>query len=174
MCKFSYYYLKTYKTWQEAEQNGAFVTHVGACGVCSTMQDLAAYVASTDLTTQGEVCAKQGTISFDLGKKCYEDLGMTESCAKLWSYNAWNTATNCIKSCVLTAGVTDEPNNGPPPHCELNECLQCDEEKSGPIFKKIGGRTRRRSGLLSAIVRPCNQVVSQLVQEPCPQTTPLA
>ena len=171
-CKFAYYRLQSYRTWEQAEAAGGFVTHAGACGVCSTMQDLAAYVASTDLTTQGEVCAKQGTISFDLGQKCYQELGMTESCAKLWSYNAWNTAVNCIGSCALDA-VSDPPNNGPAPQCELNDCLKCDEEKSGPLFKKFGGRTRRRSGLLSAIVRPCSEIMSRLVQDPCPETTSL-
>ena len=36
----------------------------------------------------------------------------------------------------------------------LNACLQCDECKSGPKFKKIAGRTRRNSGIRSAIERP--------------------
>eukprot|EP00924_Labyrinthula_sp_SR-Ha-C_P006812 maker-scaffold_8-snap-gene-1.43-mRNA-1 protein AED:0.38 eAED:0.38 QI:0/0/0/0.5/1/1/2/0/354 len=36
----------------------------------------------------------------------------------------------------------------------LNPCLQCDECRSGPIFQKIAGRTRRNSGIESAINRP--------------------
>jgi hypothetical protein len=172
-CKFAPYKLQTYASSEAAEIAGGFVTHVGACGVCSTMQDLAAYVKSSDLTTQAKVCAKQAAFSFDHGRDCYmEELGLTESCAKLWSFNAWNTATDCISSCVLNGGFTDVPNNGPPPECVLNACLQCDEEKSGPIFKQFGGRTRRRAGLLSAIARPCSQVVL-LEQDACPATMPL-
>jgi len=38
---------------------------------------------------------------------------------------------------------------------ERNVCLACDEAHSGPIFKEFAGRTRRRSGLSSAIARPC-------------------
>ena len=47
------------------------------------------------------------------------------------------------------------PNNGVAPNCTLDECLQCDEDESSPLFKKFGGRTRRNSGLLTAIVRDC-------------------
>mmetsp|Transcript_2667 Transcript_2667/g.3098 ORF Transcript_2667/g.3098 Transcript_2667/m.3098 type:complete len:323 (-) Transcript_2667:1958-2926(-) len=36
----------------------------------------------------------------------------------------------------------------------LNACLQCDECRSGPVFQKIAGRTRRNSGLRSEIERP--------------------
>ena len=37
---------------------------------------------------------------------------------------------------------------------ETNPCLQCDECRSGPIFQKVAGRTRRGSGIQSAIERP--------------------
>ncbi|GBG30903.1 Hypothetical Protein FCC1311_071242 [Hondaea fermentalgiana] len=36
----------------------------------------------------------------------------------------------------------------------LNSCLQCDECRSGPIFQKVAGRTRRDSGIASQIARP--------------------
>uniref|UniRef100_A0A7S3UZF0 Uncharacterized protein n=1 Tax=Aplanochytrium stocchinoi TaxID=215587 RepID=A0A7S3UZF0_9STRA len=41
--------------------------------------------------------------------------------------------------------------NGP---YRLNPCLQCDECRSGPVFQKVAGRTRRNSGLHSKIERP--------------------
>ena len=37
--------------------------------------------------------------------------------------------------------------------CSLNKCLQCDEDKSGPVFKSVAGRARRNSGLTSKINR---------------------
>ena len=40
----------------------------------------------------------------------------------------------------------------------LNACLQCDEDVSGDVFKTVAGRTRRNSGLASAICRPCETV----------------
>ncbi|KNC73684.1 hypothetical protein SARC_13757 [Sphaeroforma arctica JP610] len=36
----------------------------------------------------------------------------------------------------------------------LNACIACDECRSGPIFQKVSGRTRRNSGISSAITRP--------------------
>jgi hypothetical protein len=44
------------------------------------------------------------------------------------------------------------------PDGSLNECLQCDEDTSGPVFKYYAGRTRRDSGIKSEIDRPSDQV----------------
>ena len=44
------YRLKSYPSREQAETAGAFVTHAGACGACSTTQDLASYLRSPDLT----------------------------------------------------------------------------------------------------------------------------
>lgn len=52
--------------------------------------------------------------------------------------------------------ITGEDNNKP--DGSLNDCLQCDEDKSGPNFKFFSGRTRRNSGIPSAIERPPEQV----------------
>lgn len=35
----------------------------------------------------------------------------------------------------------------------LNDCILCDEEKSGPVFKYEAGRNRRNSGIMSEIHR---------------------
>jgi hypothetical protein len=43
----------------------------------------------------------------------------------------------------------------------LNPCLQCDEDKSGAVFKAHAARTRRNSGILSAIGRPDAQVYTE-------------
>jgi len=40
----------------------------------------------------------------------------------------------------------------------LNACLQCDEDRSGPVFKAIAGRTRRNSGIQSSIPRPTEEI----------------
>jgi hypothetical protein len=44
------------------------------------------------------------------------------------------------------------------PDGTLNDCLQCDEDKSGPIFKYESGRTRRNSGIKSEIDRPVDEI----------------
>jgi len=75
-------------------------------------------------------------------------------------YDGHNCRDICIKDLL-------KPFNGPPPFCPLNACLQCDEDKAGPVFKAYAGATRRRTGLQSNIARPCSSV-AQLDHTVCP------
>jgi hypothetical protein len=148
-CPKNKYEMVTFASASDAALAGAAVTHLGACGLCSTAQDLAIYL-SEDFTTAGKKCATKGVLDEATGQKCYEALGLTPECAKIWNYDGIYDGTICRTSCVTH--LTD-PNNGPPPQCALNECLQCDEDKAGPIFSQFAARTRRRSGLISEIIR---------------------
>ncbi len=138
----------------QAEQ-GARVTHHSACGACSSLQDLAVYLGQPDLTTPVRRCA---VLSFSepLSLGCLKDLGFTQACAKTWFYNARNTARHC-KALCLKSWVTGEPNNLS--DGSLNACLACDESVSGSVFKRVAGRTRRNSGIESAIQRGDEEVV---------------
>jgi hypothetical protein len=170
-CQNANYWLQTYASMEEAQAAGGFVTHVGHCGLCSTLQDFSVYLSTIDLTSKGKVCTAQGAFSPQNALNCYRNLGLTDECAKIWAEDSWNTAKQCFKECVLHEGAINRPNNGPAPDCKLNACLQCDETNSGPIFRHYAGRTRRRSGLLSAIARPCDQII-HIAQTPCPTTKP--
>lgn len=97
------YRIKTYASREAAESAGGFVTHVGNCGVCSTLQDLAVY-ATIDFigpTSPGNFCKRQAATSFESGLNCYQDIGLTQDCAKIWADTSWNTAKNCFGACVL-------------------------------------------------------------------------
>ena len=120
-----------------------------------------------DLTAEGKRCAAIGLGSERLGLRCYQELGMTEACAAIWLYNSLYTGDVCRAICIGFTATGNE-NNGPPPECELARCLQCDEDEAGPNFKKFAGRTRRGSGMLSAIVRRCDEVSFTVQQQdPC-------
>jgi len=160
----SSYALETYPSESAALSDSASVTHLGACGLCSTAQDLAAYMANPDMTHAGKICATKGVINEGWGKKCYEDLGFTPPCATIWNYDGVYDSKECGWTCIKNL---NSDNNGPPPLCELNECLQCDEDMAGPEFKAFAGRTRRRSGLPSAIARSCEEF-PQIIHEACP------
>ena len=167
----STYILKTFSSNEAfesdpiASQRGA-VTHAGSCGLCSTARDLAVYL-SEDFTTAGKHCAAVGLFNETQGQHCYEALGLTPECAKIWNYDGIYDGKECITPCAMS--LTD-PNNGPPPTCPLNPCLECDELEAGPIFSSFAGRTRRRSGLLSEIVRNCSSIASGIVHDAaCPQ-----
>ena len=61
-------------------------------------------------------------------------------------YGLWNVLTN-----DMDGPHADEAGN-------LNPCLACDEYASGPSFRYAAGRTRRSSGLGSAIPRKAGEV----------------
>ena len=153
------YLLISYENEASALADGAIVTHHGACGACSTTQDLAVYLTTPDLTSASKECIKRSLLNQDEGIKCLRDeIGFTESCARIWMYNGENTGQKCTLPCAA-AEIQNYAHNGPAPECALNGCLACDEEQSGDVFRRIAGRTRRRSGILTTIARPCEEMV---------------
>lgn len=148
------YRLETFEDESTAIAAGAKITHAGACAACSTLADLATYIEHPDLTEPVRQCGVD-TIStgVDANITCLEELGFTRACAEIWAYNTQNTRAECLVDCVRLLGDPYLTEDG-----QLNACLACDEQKSGPIFKAYAGRTRRNSGLPTAICRPCDGV----------------
>jgi hypothetical protein len=148
------YRVTTFDSEAAAGQAGAIVTHHDACGLCSTLEDLAVYAAIPDLTAPVRQC---GIDTFGDGLEadvtCLEALGFTRPCAEIWAYNTQHTRAECLSSCTA---LLDAPYHEP--DGTLNACLLCDEQKSGPVFKAVAGRTRRNTGVASALCRPCDEV----------------
>ena len=133
---------------------GGYVTHGGACGACSSLEDLAVYAGIADLTGPVRQCGLQG-LSGDVDGvvACLSELGFSPPCAKIWAYNVQHTRQQCFDTCI--ALLTAPYHN---PDGSLNDCIQCDEDLSGDVFKAVAGRTRRNSGLATALCRPCDTV----------------
>ena len=148
------YELRQFASKPAAEKAGFIVTHQGKCGACSNVKDLAVYLEK-NLTDPVRKCALKAVISKRWARNCIRGLGFTDTCADIWLFNSINTRKHCFMVC-MKAWITGEPNNKP--DGSLNDCLQCDEDKSGPVFKYFSGRTRRNSGIESAIKRPGQQV----------------
>ncbi len=148
------YRLTTFDSDAAATQAGAIVTHQDACGLCSTLEDLAVYAETPDLTAPVRQC---GIDTFGDGLEadvaCLEGLGFTRACAQIWAYNTQHTRSECLSTC---SALLDAPYHEP--DGTLNACLLCDEEKSGAVFKAVAGRTRRNTGVPSAMCRPCETV----------------
>ncbi len=143
-----------YASAELAEAADATVSHNGACGMCSSLEDLAVYATKGDLTNPVRACGFKGLSEGEESNlACLADLGFTEACAQIWYFNTRNTRKNCLGACLEAVGKPYHFEDG-----SINSCLQCDEDKSGPVFKKFAGRTRRNSGLASAICRPCDTV----------------
>lgn len=145
-----HYRMETFAIAAEATRAGFHVTHTDSCGACSTLQDLAVYLQRPDLTAPVRRCGMQpGTLG------CIEALGFSPACAKIWDFNVQNTKRECFGVCTRS-WMSGEPSTKP--DGMLNDCLQCDEDRSGPVFKAVAGRTRRNSGIRSSIPRPDEQV----------------
>ena len=130
------------------------ITHAGPCGACSSLADLAVYAANVDLTDPVRACGLEGIGGgSEMNITCLRELGFSEACAQIWYFNTNHTREICLGECIehINSSYVDETG-------QLNSCLACDEENSGPIFKYFSGRTRRNSGLPSSICRPCDSI----------------
>lgn len=151
------YELRTFADAETALDEGWTVTHRHHCGTCSSLHNLAVYLATPDLTTPARECARK--VAPNAIKECFmNEIGLDEPCAETWTYNSLHTARHCTATCAeyygieqLLSGNFDKPNTDE--HGNLNPCLACDEYKSGPGFQYTAGRTRRSSGIESAIER---------------------
>ena len=147
------YRLQNFNSEDEAGAANFSITHKGHCASCSTLQDLGVYIRQ-NLTDSTRTCGKEGVISSKWQHECLQKIGFSEQCITIWEYNILNTRDQCFWTCMWS-DIRNEPFNKP--DGSLNDCLQCDEDKSGPNFKYFSGRTRRNSGIPSSIKRPGSQ-----------------
>jgi len=155
------YGMKTFPSYEAAVSEGAMVTHLGACGVCSNANDLAVFM-DDDLNGKAESC-RPFNWSRKKARECFERIGFTEDCAWLFATDNMYTSHECFLPCKharWTPGNDLET-------CELNECNKCVEGKSGPMFELFSGRTRLNSGIVSSttIKRKCS-VIADIGQDP--------
>ena len=156
------YRLLTFSKDDVALSAGHVVTHAGHCGTCSSLKDLAIYMTNRDLTTAARTCGRKRNAKKI--KSCLlEDVGFSEHCAETWTYNVLHTTEHCTSICIKHYGFWHVLRNKfDKPHTDsqgnLNPCLQCDENTSGPGFKYVAGRTRRNSGIISSIHRKAEEI----------------
>lgn len=146
------YRLETFKDEKEAKAAGGIVTHYDACGLCSTLEDFALYAEDLDIGKSVKDCGLKNLFSsFRDLVSCIEELGFTKPCAQIWAYNVRNTQDKCIQFCIGNDPYNQKDGS-------LGPCLECDEIRSGPVFKHVAGRTRRNTGIANAICRFCDEV----------------
>ena len=151
------YKLQNFTSIDEAHSNGAFVTHKAACNKCSSLADLSAFMSQPDLTDPIRKCEVEHLNNKNKTLECmYKNMNLSRPCTQTFFYNAIYDKKFCETICLVDF-IEKIPNNLPPDN-RLNDCLQCDEDEAGPIFKLYAGRNRRDSGLNSSIIRPTSQV----------------
>lgn len=148
------YHLEHFPSEADAIAAGALPTHGGTCGQCSSLQDLSVYIDVEDLTDEARRCGLrtigQGSQAL---QDCLQDLGFSEPCAQIWVFNSKHTQAECLGPCFSRTDAPHHEEDG-----ALNACLQCDEDVSGDVFKAVAGRTRRNSGIPTALCRPCGSI----------------
>ncbi|MFT4969793.1 MAG: hypothetical protein ACI9O4_001544 [Chitinophagales bacterium] len=146
------YHLENYTSPEAALADGAILTHFDVCGKCSSLEDFAVYAENLDVGADVRQCILSNlNTPFEDLVLCIEAIGFTKPCAQIWAYNAKNTQTECFAVCISDTLYNQADGS-------LSDCLQCDETKSGPVFKAIAGRTRRNTGIASSICRFCEEV----------------
>lgn len=131
------YALDTYESKAAAEMDGARVTHLGNCGHCSSMADLAVLLSLPDRTSRMRRCALKGlTAEGKVGVlNCVEEIGLSEGCTMAWYYNSIQTQKDCIGACLQYAEANYHNVDG-----ALNDCMICNAEKIDEVFKVFAGR----------------------------------
>jgi len=164
------YKIQSYPNQLAAESDGAVVTHVGSCGVCSTTRDLATFMSSKDLTPAVSKCLVKVTllgITLENLIECVEEIGLTYECANLLSLNAIALSRSCVARCQNSI-FGGQPNQGGSPNCELSDCITCANDFTLPVFESFAGRDAHRSGILAGYAYPCSENVN-ITHEVCPK-----
>ncbi len=77
-----YYSLASYDSVEELEADGGILSHYGACGLCSSLDNLAVYILVGDLTGPVRQCGLEGVLG---GEEkiiaCLMDIGFDYPCA---------------------------------------------------------------------------------------------
>mmetsp|Transcript_12878 Transcript_12878/g.14111 ORF Transcript_12878/g.14111 Transcript_12878/m.14111 type:complete len:377 (-) Transcript_12878:78-1208(-) len=109
---------------------------------------------------------------------CFQQLGFTSNCAYIWASNGVHTTlvtgaaasalqqglppppgipqscVLCAQTCLVDPTLPECLNPMKAGSCDLSNCFSCDEDASGPLFKKYSGRTRRNSGIITTFQNP--------------------
>lgn len=161
-CSDRSYGMKTYSSIQEANDNNAFVTHLGPCGVCSNAKDLAALM-TPGMATLRKQCNTLANVSVESMYHCYQLLGHSPDCA--WLNMSFMTAAkaNCKETCVANYG---EPANDLFT-CAISDCAKCPLETNGRLYKTLAGRISANSGIVGGeLILPCADIPN-IKQDPC-------
>ena len=156
------YRLRSFPNAESARAAGYVITHRNHCGTCSSLRDLAVYLAQPNLTTPARTCARRLTPAGV--KACLmETIGFEERCAETWTFNVLHTRRHCTLTCIKHYGLwnvlrNDMNDMDKDERGKLNPCLACDEFISGPGFQYVAGRTRRNSGIVSSIHRSPEEI----------------
>lgn len=176
-CRGREYDMSTYATAEAAVAAGAYVTHSGACGVCSNAQDLGVRMSRfSTLQAQSIFCATAHAITrnFPALIQCYETLGFTNQCSLLWAHFGATNGDVCASKCIPdpTSSVIELFESAPT--CALLPCLNCSSSQFEADFDIQAGikRSVQNSGFNDDIPLSCDSFYEIEDHDPCVGAAP--
>lgn len=151
--------LKTVPSLEDAVAAGDYVTHVGPCGACSSLQDLATIMTTNQLPMRANDCYWRSGGAADLGtaKTCFESLGFSSTCARIMaSYQDRINRSQCPSFCAAFALGQGQDT----PACEKSSvCYPCINLMEAR-YKIVAGRVETNSGYPSWSASACDNIAS--------------
>eukprot|EP00980_Cylindrotheca_fusiformis_P005465 scaffold1169_cov120-Cylindrotheca_fusiformis.AAC.15 len=158
--------ITTFDTVEEALTANFSIVHCGACGACSTWNDLSLqWTTRTYLADVAQDCAKKSLFGGeDAVFKCNnEDIGFTDDCAMCWTVDELCAKKNCVFIFLQGVMINKLTSFEVGPN-EITSAT-CDEAMCGPEFVPCSGATRRRMNIVSTIARPIEQQCTIIDQD---------
>jgi len=152
--------ITTFEDKEAAHGAGFMIVHCGACGACSSWDNLRVeYITRDNMASLANSCAKKSLFGGDdaLTECLMEpEIGFGEECAICWSEDIICTKKNCVFIFLQSQMINNVGNfavgeneitsaSCEEAHCEVGQFVPC------------SGATRRRMNITSSISRPGQQ-----------------
>jgi hypothetical protein len=150
---------QTFESRELAHLAGYQVAHCGACAVCSNPRDIETYVVTRKtVADSAKKCASVAIFGREeaLHHCLKKEIGFSTGCTTCWVENMQMTAKHCMWTClssIITGFAESNFVPGATDYGWLNQCVYCDEKRSGPDFVACSGVARRRLGITSEFER---------------------
>jgi len=153
------YRLQSVPSLDTAIADGQYITHTGACGTCSSLQDLALMIEYPNIPYKAQQCFFRSTALkyIDEAITCYEEVGFTLSCSTTLAYHQRSIVQKeCGYQCAAWAYDGDLGN----PSCQdVSGCGACvDELGISARLELVAGRTFANSGYPSQKAQQCSDI----------------
>lgn len=153
------YRLTTVPSLEDAIAAGQYITHTGACGTCSSLQDLALMIEYPSLPYKTHQCFFRSSAVQNMEEAitCYQEIGFTHTCSNTLAYYQKKIVEKrCGYQCATWAYDGDLGN----PSCgDISGCGACiDKFGINTRLELIAGRTYPNSGYPSQKAQQCADI----------------
>jgi len=156
--------VSTFESSDAARSAGYKVGHCGACGQCSTWQDLRLqYTTRKYLAKESARCAKKSLIyGRDAVHDCLQEepIGFSDKCAECWTEDIICARSHCA-FIFLQSNMINTVSNFQVSE-DIITSATCEEAMCELAFVPCSGANRRRMNITSTIARPGQQQCSIL------------